>query len=110
MRSESFRRFYSHWIHVIWIYRWMQKYFIVPNKDMDTVAFFLYGIMGGCDYANSMYPVWHNRLHAVGGTAPWRTSSPSTSSSLATSLASCYWLLDTRMPTSGGWSSSRAPG
>lgn len=100
MRAESFRRFYSHWIHVLWVYRWMQNYFIVRNRNMDTVAFFLYGIMGGCDYANSMYPIWHNRLHAVGEdvSVADKFSIYEFFVAFLASLASSYWLLDTQVP------------
>ena len=67
---------------------------------MDTVAFFLYGIMGGCDYANSMYPVWHSRLHAVGedSAVADKFSIYEFFVAFLASLASSYWLLDTRLP------------
>lgn len=100
MKMESYRRFYSHWLHVLWVYRLLQNYAITPNRTMDTVALFLYGIMGGCDYANSMYPVWHNRLHAVGedSAVADKFSVYEFFVAFLASLVSAYWLLDTWVP------------
>lgn len=58
-------RFYSNWIHIIWLYKLADLYYTFSNKTWNTVAIFLYGVLGGSDYANRMYPVWHTRLHAV---------------------------------------------
>jgi hypothetical protein len=58
-------RFYSNWIHIIWLYKLVDYYYCFSNKNWNTVAIVLYGVLGGSDYANRMYPVWHNRLHAV---------------------------------------------
>ena len=77
----------------------MQVYIVTPNRDMDTLAFFLYGIMGGCDYANSMYPVWHHRLHAVGeeSAVADKFSIYEFFVAFLASLASSYWLLNTHI-------------
>ena len=97
MGIESYRRFYSHWLHVIWLYRLVG----ITDVRMNTAVLFLYGIMGGCDYANSMYPVWHNRLHAVGE----EKSVADTFSlyefvvSYISSVTAAYWLLDTLVPS-----------
>ena len=58
-------RFYSHWVHVIWLYKLLDYFYNFSTKSWNTAAVILYGILGGSDYANRMYPVWHNRLHAV---------------------------------------------
>ena len=45
-------RFYSHWIHVIWLYRLVDIYYPFASRSWNTATLILYGIVGGCDYAN----------------------------------------------------------
>ena len=100
MNLESYRRFYSHWIHVIWFFRYVQSYYDTIDLRLNTAVLLLYGVMGGCDYANSMYQVWYNRLHAVG-----EDSKVADTFSLyefavtyVASVSSAYWLIETVIP------------
>ena len=58
-------RFFSNWIHAIWLYKLVDFYYPFATKTWNTVTLVLYGVVGGADYALRMYPVWHTRLHAV---------------------------------------------
>jgi len=93
-------RFYSHWVHIIWLYRLVDVYYPFTSKTWNTVTLVLYGIVGGCDYANRMYPVWHTRLHAVNENpnVADRFSLSEFVVALIASVASAYWLLDTLLP------------
>lgn len=93
-------RFYSHWIHVIWLYRFVNVYYPIATKHLNTVVLFLYAVMGGCDYAIRMYEVWKNRLHAV-------NENPSVADNFSlgeffvaflASFSSAFWLLDNLCP------------
>lgn len=93
-------RFYSHWIHVIWLYKLVDVYYPFATEGWDTVTLFLYGIVGGCDYAIRMYPIWHNRLHAVNenmNVADKFSVYEFIVAALA-SLCSVYWFLKTIIP------------
>lgn len=95
---EGFKmRFYSHWIHVIWMYKFVNVYYPFESKVWNTAVLVLYGVMGGCDYANRMYKVWKARLHAV-------NENPNVADKFSlgeffiaflASVCSAYWLLDT---------------
>lgn len=93
-------RFYSHWIHVIWLYKLIDLYYSFSTKTSNTATLILYGILGGSDYANRMYPVWHNRLHAVNENpnvadkfSIWEFMVSNTAS-----MCSVYWFLNTFIP------------
>ena len=93
-------RFYSNWIHVIWLYKLLDLYYIFSTKTWDTTTLFLYGILGGSDYASRMYPVWHNRLHAVNENpnVADRFSIWEFLVSNIASICSVYWFLNTYIP------------
>ena len=93
-------RFYSHWIHVIWLYRLVDIYYPFALKSWNTATLVLYGIVGGCDYANRMYPVWHNRLHAVNENpnVADRFSLSEFVVAFLASIVSAYWFLDNLLP------------
>ena len=93
-------RFYSHWIHVIWLYRLVDVYYPFASKPWNTATLILYGVVGGCDYANRMYPVWHNRLHAVNENpnVADRFSLSEFVVAFVASIVSAYWFLDTLLP------------
>lgn len=93
-------RFYSNWIHIIWLYKLLDFYYMFSTKTWNTVTLFLYGILGGCDYANRMYPVWHNRLHAVNENqnVADRFSIWEFLVSNIASVCSIYWFFDTYIP------------
>lgn len=93
-------RFYSHWIHVIWMYKLVNAYYPFESKVWNTVVLAMYGIMGGCDYTNRMYNTWKARLHAV-------NENPNVADKFSlgeffiaflASICSVYWLLDTFLP------------
>lgn len=93
-------RFYSHWLHVLWMYNFVNVYYPFASKAWNTAALILYGIMGGCDYANRMYAFWKARLHAV-------NENPDVADKFSlgeffvaflASISSSYWLLDTFIP------------
>jgi hypothetical protein len=90
-------RFYSHWIHIIWLYKITDYYYPFETKTLNTVVLFSYGVMGGCDYTDRMYKVWHKRLHAV-------NEDPNVADAFSlgeffiaflASISSVYWFLDT---------------
>ena len=93
-------RFYSHWLHVLWLYRFVDIYYPFTSKTWNTVTLILYGIVGGCDYANRMYPVWHNRLHAVNENpnVADRFSLSEFAVAFIASIVSAYWILDNLIP------------
>lgn len=93
-------RFYSNWIHVIWLYKLLDLYYMFSSQASDTFTIFLYGILGGSDYANRMYPVWHNRLHAVNENphVADRFSIWEFIVSDLASMCSVYWFLNTLIP------------
>ena len=93
-------RFYSDWIHVIWLYKLVNVYYPFATKTWNTVTLFLYGIVGGCDYAIRMYPVWHNRLHAVNENlnVADRFSVYEFLVSTLASVCSVYWFFETHIP------------
>lgn len=100
MKLESYRRFYSHWIHAIWFYRVLQCYYDHLDVRLNTAVLFLYGVMGGCDYAICMYDIWHNRLHAVGEDPKVadKFSIYEFAVAFLASFSSAYWLLETVIP------------
>lgn len=93
-------RFYSNWIHVIWLYKLLDSYYSFSTKAWGTMTLVLYGILGGSDYANRMYPVWYNRLHAVNESprVADRFSIWEFIVSTVASVCSVYWFLDTHIP------------
>ena len=93
-------RFYSNWIHIVWFYKLLDLYYMFSTKTWNTTTLFLYGILGGSDYANRMYPVWHNRLHAVNENqnVADRFSIWEFFVSTIASICSVYWFLDTHVP------------
>ena len=93
-------RFYSNWIHAIWLYKLVDVYYPFSSKTWNTVTLVLYGIVGGCDYAIRMYPVWHTRLHAVNENqnVADRFSIYEFAVSCVASMCSIYWFLDNYVP------------
>ena len=93
-------RFYSHWIHVIWLYRLVNIYYPFASETRNTITLLLYGIVGGCDYANRMYPIWHKRLHAVNENpnVADRFSLFEFAITFLASIVSAYWMLDNLIP------------
>ena len=93
-------RFYSDWIHALWLYKLVDVYYPFATKTWNTVTLVLYGIVGGCDYALRMYPIWHTRLHAVNENlnVADRFSVYEFAVSCVASIASGFWFFDTHLP------------
>ena len=93
-------RFYSNWIHAIWLYKLIDFYYPFATKNWNLVTLVLYGIVGGCDYALRMYPVWHTRLHAVNENenVADRFSLYEFIVSCIASMVSIFWFLETEIP------------
>lgn len=93
-------RFYSDWIHAIWLYKLVNFYYPFSTKTLNTVTLVLYGIVGGCDYALRMYPVWHTRLHAVNESLAVadRFSLYEFAVSMVASMVSVFWFFKTHVP------------
>lgn len=83
----------------MWLYKIVDFYYPFASKTWNTVTLVLYGIVGGCDYAIRMYPVWHTRLHAVGenmNVADQFSMFEFAVSALA-SICSVYWFFETHV-------------
>ena len=93
-------RFYSNWIHAIWLYKLVDFYYPFATKNWNTVTLFLYGVVGGCDYALRMFPVWHTRLHAVNESLSVadRFSLYEFTVSFVASVVSVFWFFETHIP------------
>ena len=93
-------RFYSNWIHCVWLYKLVDFYYPFATTTWNTVTLVLYGIVGGCDYALRMYPVWHTRLHAVNESlnVADRFSLYEFGVSCIASMVSVYWFFETQVP------------
>ena len=93
-------RFHSNWIHVIWLYKLVDFYYPFATAMWNTVTLVLYGIVGGCDYALRMYPVWHTRLHAVNESLSVadRFSLYEFAVSMVASMVSVFWFFETHVP------------
>ena len=93
-------RFYSDWIHAVWIYKLVGFYYPFTTKTWNTVTLVLYGVVGGADYALRMYPVWHTRLHAVNQSLAVadRFSLYEFVVSCIASMVSVYWFFQTHVP------------
>ena len=93
-------RFYSDWIHSIWLYKLVDYYYPFSSKTWNTVTLVLYGIVGGADYALRMYPVWHTRLHAVNQSLAVadRFSIYEFVVSCIASMVSVFWFFQTHVP------------
>ena len=84
----------------MWLYKLVDFYYPFASKNWNTVTLVLYGIVGGCDYALRMYPVWHTRLHAVNEslTVADRFSLYEFAVSCIASMCSIYWFFETHVP------------
>ena len=93
-------RFYSDWIHAVWIYKLVDFYYPFATKTWNTVTLVLYGVVGGADYALRMYPVWHTRLHAVNQSlnVADRFSIYEFVVSCIASMVSVFWFFETHVP------------
>ena len=93
-------RFYSDWIHAVWIYKLVDFYYPFATKTWNTVTLVLYGVVGGADYALRMYPVWHTRLHAVNQSlnVADRFSIYEFVVSMVASMVSVFWFFETNVP------------
>ena len=93
-------RFYSDWVHSIWLYKIVDFYYPFSSKTWNTVTLVLYGIVGGADYALRMFPVWHTRLHAVNEnlSVADRFSLYEFAVSCIASMVSAYWFFATHVP------------
>jgi hypothetical protein len=93
-------RFYSDWVHSIWLYKIVDFYYPFSSKTWNTVTLVLYGIVGGADYALRMFPVWHTRLHAVNEnlSVADRFSLYEFAVSCIASMVSAYWFFETHVP------------
>lgn len=85
---------------MIWFYKLLDFYYMFSTKTLNTITLFLYGILGGSDYATRMYPVWHNRLHAVNENlnVADRFSIWEFLVSNIASICSVYWFFETYVP------------
>lgn len=93
-------RFYSDWVHAIWLYKIVDFYYPFASKTWNTVTLVLYGIVGGADYALRMFPVWHTRLHAVNESLSVadRFSLYEFAVSCIASMVSAYWFFESHVP------------
>lgn len=93
-------RFYSHWIHVIWLYNFVNVYYPFASRSWNTAVLVMYGITAGCDYVSRTYKIWKSRLHAV-------NENPDVADqfslgeffiALLASISSAYWTLPNYLP------------
>lgn len=92
-------RFYSHWIHVLWLYRLVNAYYPFQTKQWNTAVLVMYSITAGCDYSIRMYKVWESRAHAVNQSkVADQVSIAEFFFAFLASLGSGYWLLDNLIP------------
>ena len=95
------KRFYSVYIHLIWIYRCLDIYYPCASITSNTAILCIYGIIGGADYILRMQPIWKTNLHAVGERTEISEyfSIIEFMSTYFASVSAAYWMLPSYIPT-----------